>query len=111
MGKTYIFIYYFYIKYIQSIYLVRGGWMQAIVRLEGTVEMILNRLVRDKYYGSKSEAVRAGILELGQKWHIDPREEADLVIRRMRKMEAEIKSGKKKVIPFRTVAREAGVRL
>ncbi len=85
--------------------------MQILVNLEGTVARILNRLVKDKYYSNKSEAVRAGILELGQKWSVNPREEADLVVRRVQKMETEVKSGKKKVIPLSAVAREAGVEI
>lgn len=81
------------------------------MKFEGIAERILDELVELKYYSTKSEAIRAGILELGQKWSINPTEEANLVIKRMQKMESEVKSGKKKVFPLIDVAKEAGVKL
>lgn len=86
--------------------------MQVITRIEGASARILRKLVKRKYYSTKSEAVRAGVLELGLKWSISPEEEEEeLVARKMRKMRSEIKSGKKKIISLRDVAKEAGVSL
>ena len=85
--------------------------MQTIVRLEGMVEKMLEKLVEEKYYSNKSEAIRAGILELAHRWDISLENESELVVNRVMKMEAEIKSGKKKIVPFEQVAKEAGVKI
>ena len=85
--------------------------MQAITRFDGAAETILNRLVDKKYYRTKSEAIRAGVLELGLKWSLSPEDENELVIRKMRQMSAEVKAGKKKTYTLEEVAKEAGVKL
>jgi Arc/MetJ-type ribon-helix-helix transcriptional regulator len=85
--------------------------MQAITRFDGATETILNKLVDKKYYRTKSEAIRAGVLELGLKWNLSPEDENELVIRKMRQMSAEVKAGKKKTYTLEEVAKEAGVKL
>ena len=85
--------------------------MQAITRFDGVAELILNKLVDKKYYGTKSEAIRAGVLELGLKWNLSLEDENELVIRKMRQMSAEVKAGKKKTYTLEEVAKEAGVKL
>ncbi len=39
---------------------------KLLVRLSGTTADILNELVRRGYFATKSEAIRAGILRLGE---------------------------------------------
>lgn len=74
-----------------------------VVRLDGMVEKVLETLVREGYYKTKTEAVRAGILELGKEYA--------LVGRRIEKMEAEIRSGKRRTFSIEQVAKEAGVEI
>ena len=80
--------------------------MQTVVRLEGVVEKILERLVDAGYYKTKSEAIRAGILELGKEYSLVGNE-AEFVIKRIRGMEREVATGKKKLVPLSEVMREA----
>ncbi|MDE1824780.1 MAG: hypothetical protein KGH61_00985 [Candidatus Micrarchaeota archaeon] len=42
--------------------------METIVRLDGAAEAILEELVKKSFYKTKSEAIRAGILELGREY-------------------------------------------
>ncbi len=44
--------------------------METVVRLSGVVEDILNELVEAGYYKTKTEAFRAGILELGKEYGV-----------------------------------------
>ena len=44
--------------------------MESVVRLSGIVEDILEELVDAGYFKTKSEAIRAGVLELGKEYHI-----------------------------------------
>lgn len=41
---------------------------EVLLRLNGVVERILEMLVKKGYYKTKSEAIRAGILELGKEY-------------------------------------------
>ena len=85
--------------------------MQAITRFDGAAEVILNKLVDKKYYRTKSEAIRAGVLELGLRWNLSPEGEDELVIRKMKQVSAEVKAGKKKTYTLEEVVKKAGVKL
>ncbi|MBS3068036.1 hypothetical protein J4450_05000 [Candidatus Micrarchaeota archaeon] len=39
-----------------------------LVRLSGATEKVLLKLVKDGYFATKSEAIRAGLLELGKEY-------------------------------------------
>ncbi|VVB65757.1 Uncharacterised protein [Candidatus Gugararchaeum adminiculabundum] len=70
-----------------------------LVRLDGSVEETLKRLVEAGFFKTKAEAVRAGILELGKEYHVvKSREELmdELAAAKMQMMDEEIKSGKRK---------------
>ncbi|MEW6329268.1 MAG: hypothetical protein AB1468_04070, partial [Candidatus Micrarchaeota archaeon] len=70
-----------------------------LVRLDGSVEETLKRLVETGFFKTKAEAVRAGILELGKEYMVvKTREELmdELAVAKMQKMEDEIKSGKRR---------------
>ncbi len=84
--------------------------MEMVVRMEGMVETVLNRLVKKGYYKTKSEAVRAGIMELGKEYALVG-EENYLVARKIRQMEREIETGKAKPYTLEEVARDIGVKL
>jgi Arc/MetJ-type ribon-helix-helix transcriptional regulator len=44
--------------------------METVVRFEGVIENVLDELVKAGYFKTKSEAIRAGILELGKEYNI-----------------------------------------
>ena len=69
--------------------------METVVRFEGMVEQILNELVETGYFKTKTEALRAGVLELGKEYHIieDLRED----LKRAEEIDRGIKSGKIKL--------------
>ena len=43
---------------------------EILLRVSGMIEKILEKLVKKGYYKTKSEALRAGILELGKEYTI-----------------------------------------
>ena len=61
--------------------------METLVRLEGVQAQILERLVSDGYYKTKSEAIRAGLLELGKEYKVLQQIEDELAARKMQSME------------------------
>jgi len=65
--------------------------VETIVRLDGIVEDILNELVETGYFKTKTEAFRAGILELGKEYHIIDELKSDLA--HAREIDRRIKSG------------------
>jgi len=65
--------------------------VETIVRLDGIVEDILNELVATGYFKTKTEALRAGILELGKEYHIIEELKSDLA--HAREIDRQIKSG------------------
>jgi Arc/MetJ-type ribon-helix-helix transcriptional regulator len=75
--------------------------VEAVVRLDGAVADVLERLVDLGYFRTRSEAIRVGVLELGKEFNVlrNPQELEDLMAaRKMKKVDAEIKSGKRKVM-------------
>ena len=82
-----------------------------LIRVEGVVESVLEKLVEDGYYKTKNEAVRAGILELGREYALIGGREARSVSRKIRKMERQVKQGRKKFVSIEQVAKRAGVRI
>lgn len=84
--------------------------METVVRMNGVVALIAEQLVEKGYFRTKSEAFRAGILELGHKYGLaqDPKElEAELVIRKMDKIDREIDEGKRKLVPLDEVLKKS----
>ncbi|MFH1199965.1 MAG: hypothetical protein V1708_02770 [Candidatus Micrarchaeota archaeon] len=77
--------------------------MEVMVRLDKAVENVMERLVDYGYFKTRSEAVRAGLLGLGKEYGVlpTPQELQDgLAVRKMQKIDEEIKSGKVKPIPL-----------
>ena len=51
------------------LYYVIGDTMETLlVRFSGAVEKVLDKLIKEGYFATKSEAVRAGLLELGKEY-------------------------------------------
>ena len=73
----------------------------VLVRLDGSVEDVLNRLVEAGFFKTKAEAVRAGILELGKEYQVvKSRQELldELAIRKMEQADGEMRQGRRKVL-------------
>lgn len=88
--------------------------MQTVVRFEGAVEAALEKLVKLGYFRTKSEAIRAGVLELGREYKIlgTPEElEAEMVVRKVEKLDREIDAGKRKLVPLDKVLKELKIRV
>lgn len=86
--------------------------MEAVVRLEGAVSVVLDKLVERGYFQTRSEAIRAGVLELGREYCLmDPKEiEVELVARKTERIDAEIDAGKRKLVPWREAVKRANAR-
>ncbi|MBI2598458.1 MAG: hypothetical protein HYW50_04650 [Candidatus Diapherotrites archaeon] len=84
---------------------------ETLVRLEGAQELIVEKMTRTGLFKNKSEVIRAGILELGKRHHVykDFKElEDELVLRKMIKIDNEIKQGKRKVWTEEQVKKKYG---
>jgi Arc/MetJ-type ribon-helix-helix transcriptional regulator len=66
--------------------------MEIVVRVDGAVKDVLVRLVEMGYFKTRSEAIRAGLLELGKDYGVlrTPEEMEDiLAIEKMKRLEKE----------------------
>ncbi len=86
---------------------------QVLVRLEKAQEKIVKSLIDNGVYKTKSEAVRAGILELGKQYEIF----GSMVVRpvtdtraiaKMERMWKEVQEGKRKVYTQEEVDKKYG---
>ncbi len=87
--------------------------MEAVVRFEGVVAGLLDKMVALGYYKTRSEALRAGVLSLGKELNLlkNPAElEAELVIKKVEKIDREIDSGKRKTTTLDELLAESGVK-
>lgn len=82
--------------------------VEVVVRLDGVVARVLDEMVSQGYYKTKTEAIRAGILEMGREYALIGNREAGLVQKKITAMNSELQSGKKKLVPFNAVAKKAG---
>jgi Arc/MetJ-type ribon-helix-helix transcriptional regulator len=85
--------------------------VETVVRIEGAVERTLERLIKEGYYKTKAEAIRAGILELGREFDVIGTEEEQMVFRKIQKIEGEVKKGKHKLYSIDQIAKEEGVKI
>jgi len=84
---------------------------ETLVRLEGAQELILQRLTGLGIYKTKSEAIRAGVLELGEKYNVlksGKELEYELVALKMKKEAEEIKAGRKRCLTEAEVKKKYG---
>ena len=80
-----------------------------LVHLDGAVEKVLKRLVEAGFYKTKSEVVRAGILELGKEYRVVKSKEEildELAVAKMQKLQEETLSGKRKTLTLEEVRRK-----
>ncbi len=81
------------------------------MKFGGVTEYVLERLVDMGYFQTKTEALRAGVLELGKEYHLleDPQKIEDaLVVEKMKKISKDIKAGKIKTYTHDEVIKELG---
>ena len=84
---------------------------ETLVRLGGAQEIILDKLTKLGFFKTKSEVIRAGILEMGKEYHIFKSIEDienELAISKMKKISEEIKQGKRKTLTFDEVLKKQG---
>ena len=82
---------------------------EMVVRIEGVVETVLEKLIRLGYFKTKSEAIRAGLLELASEYDVLPsREEQEdyLAAKKMSAINEDITKGKAKTIPLSKMKRK-----
>ncbi|MBI5225540.1 hypothetical protein HY989_06740 [Candidatus Micrarchaeota archaeon] len=80
--------------------------------MDGAVANILDRLVADGYFKTKTEALRAGILQLGREYRLVKSKQDeidDLVVKKMLKIQAEIDAGRMKTVSFDEVLKKSGL--
>ncbi len=80
---------------------------EVLVKLRGAPEVVLNRLVKEGYFGSKSDAIRMGIVLLGKELGVLNEEE--LVSKKVAKLEKKRKAGKLKTISWEKVKEIEGL--
>lgn len=84
---------------------------ETLVRFEGAQEVILERLTDAGVFKTRSEAIRAGILELGKEYQVFEGIkdiEDELVARKMQKISKEVKQGKRKVLSEKQMKEKYG---
>jgi len=74
--------------------------MYATVKFEGVIDAILEHAVKKGLAKTKVEALRMGVLELERRYHLLEQED-ELAVKKMQKIDAEIRSGKRKVMSER----------
>ena len=84
---------------------------ETLVRLEGAPELILEKLTSLGFFKTKTEAIRAAILDLGKDYKMFnsiQELEDELAARKMALIHEEIKSGKRKVFTEAEVKKKYG---
>ncbi len=84
--------------------------MDTLVNINGVPETVLNLLMERGYFKTKAEVIRAGIIELGNKYGMDLKTPEDLemmlVALRIKKEEKEMKKKGKKVLSLEQVKKK-----
>lgn len=85
--------------------------MDTLVKLDGVPKDVLNLLVGRGYFKTKTEAIRAGILELGKEYNLIGQiraVEEPKALAKLSKISKEIKEGKRKVFTEAEVKKKYG---
>lgn len=85
---------------------------EMIVRFNETQDLIIDKLLELGVFKTKSEVIRASIFELGKEYKIfDSAKDLEkkLVIRKIRKMEAEVNNGKRKKYTMEEVMKKLNI--
>lgn len=86
-------------------------FVETLVKMHGVPEEVLEILLERGYFKTKAEAIRAGVLSLGEKYGIfsTPEElERNLVAMRIKEETAEIKAKGKKYLSEKEVKKKYG---
>jgi len=86
---------------------------ETLVRLEGAQELVIERLTKAGIFKTRSEAIRAGILQLGKEYNVFEGLqdiEDELAARKMQKISGEIASGKRMVFSEAQVKKKYGLK-
>ena len=78
----------------------------TLVRTGNLIEEIVDFMVRKGLFRTKSEAFRQGILELASKYKVLDKFEEELVARKLKQIDKEIKEGKRKVYTLEELEKE-----
>lgn len=78
-----------------------------VVRMDGMVESVLNKLVKKGYYKTKTEALRAGVLELGKEYALFGNEDY-LMSQKLAQLERQALAGKLKFTPLEEILKKYG---
>jgi len=84
---------------------------ETLVRLGPAQELIVEKLTKKGLFKTKSEVIRSGILELGKEFKVFKNFqelEDELVVRKMIRIDEEIKQGKRKVWTEEQVKKKYG---
>lgn len=73
--------------------------MNSVVKFSGVMEQILKEAVDEGLAKTKTEALRLSVLSLNDKYNLlDKMREDNLAVKKMQKIDEEIKGGKRKVL-------------
>ena len=84
---------------------------ETLVRLEAAQELVVEKLTKAGVFKTRSEVISAGILELGKEFNVFKNFQAledELVVRKMMRIDSEIKQGKRKVWTEEQVKKKYG---
>lgn len=80
--------------------------MKTTIHVEGFLDLVLQRAVDFGIARSKTDALRIGVLELNKQYRLVENPEAELVIEKMERMEAENKALGRKPLSEEDVLRK-----
>ncbi|MEK6953997.1 MAG: hypothetical protein AABX01_03245 [Candidatus Micrarchaeota archaeon] len=86
--------------------------METVAKFEGVTEYLLEKMVAMGYFQTRTEALRAGILQLGKEFHIlksGTELEDELAIKKIGRVEEDIRKGKRKLHSLEDVMKEEGI--
>jgi len=88
--------------------------MDTLVKINGVPAITLGLLIEKGYFKTKAEVIRAGILNLGEKYALnlkDPKEmELNLVALKIKAQEKEMKKSGKKYLTLEEVKKKYGLK-
>lgn len=83
----------------------------VLIRMQPAQELVLDKLTRTGIFKTRSEAIRAGIMGLSKEYNLfkSAQEiEDELVVKKMLKIQAEERQGKRKVFTEEEVKKKYG---
>ncbi len=87
--------------------------MDTLVKMQGMPEIVLTTLLKKGYYKTKTEAIRAGVLSLGEKYKVLEElheQELNLVALKIKHEEQKMKQKNKKLLSEEEVKKKYGLK-